>query len=114
MPQNKAFTGTGASAPVTRREFSDPLKKCRRWESNPHGSSPPEDFKSSDPIDASQTPATGSQQIGEPASLPLPYGPSSFPSELAEVVDAWPNLPEALKTGILAMIRAASGDGGGR
>jgi len=29
--------------------------------------------------------------------------------DLQAVVDAWPDLPEALKTGILAMVRAAGG-----
>jgi hypothetical protein len=30
-------------------------------------------------------------------------------TELAAVVDAWPELPEAIRAGILAMVRAASG-----
>jgi len=29
--------------------------------------------------------------------------------DLAAVVDAWPELPEAIKAGIVAMVRAASG-----
>jgi hypothetical protein len=29
--------------------------------------------------------------------------------DLAEVIDAWPNLPEPIRAGILAMIRSASG-----
>jgi hypothetical protein len=32
---------------------------------------------------------------------------SPFPPDLAEIVTAWPNLPEALKAGIVAMVRAA-------
>jgi len=31
--------------------------------------------------------------------------------DLAAVVEAWPSLPEAIKAGILAMIRAAGGEG---
>lgn len=31
--------------------------------------------------------------------------------DLAAVVDAWPNLPEAIRAGILAMVQAASGSG---
>jgi hypothetical protein len=34
-----------------------------------------------------------------------------FDHELAAVVDAWPTLPEPIKAGILAMIRAAGGAG---
>jgi hypothetical protein len=30
--------------------------------------------------------------------------------DLAAVVDAWPKLPEALKAGILAMVKAAARD----
>jgi hypothetical protein len=29
--------------------------------------------------------------------------------ELREVVEAWPKLPEAIRAGILAMVRASSG-----
>jgi hypothetical protein len=44
----------------------------------------------------------------------LPYGASEPPPELAEVVSAWPTLPEAIRAGILAMVRAASGTEDGR
>src|SRR3979409_1014943 len=40
-PRRKLFEMTGFD--VTCRLLSE----CRRWESNPHGGSPPEDFKSS-------------------------------------------------------------------
>jgi hypothetical protein len=33
--------------------------------------------------------------------------------DLSAVVDAWPMLPEAIRAGILAMVKAASGQGGG-
>ena len=70
---------------------------------------------------------------GKPSSTPLDSIPSSrqYPNEsgsirpltatqnatrlppddpgLAAVVEAWPELPEALKAGILAMVKAASG-----
>jgi hypothetical protein len=32
--------------------------------------------------------------------------------DLAAVVEAWPKLPDAIKAGILAMVKAASGKGG--
>jgi len=49
--------------------------------------------------------------MGGHPSLPLPFGPSEKPPDLAEVVAAWPELPEAIRAGILAMIRSASGRG---
>ena len=39
------LTGTGVDASC--RGESDPVPEYRRWDSNPHGGSPPEDFKSS-------------------------------------------------------------------
>jgi hypothetical protein len=30
-------------------------------------------------------------------------------ADLAQMIDAWPTLPDAIKTGILAMVRAARG-----
>jgi hypothetical protein len=44
----------------------------------------------------------------DPLSLPLPYGLTEVPSDLAAVVAAWPTLPEALRAGILAMVEAAA------
>jgi hypothetical protein len=48
---------------------------------------------------------------------PLPRSrPDTVPlaPDLAAVVSAWPTLPEPIRAGILAMVRAASGEGGGR
>ena len=68
------------------------------------------------PLIKSQTidrrnPNQGNEKERKPITLahPLPYEASNQPIDLAEVVDTWPSLPEALKAGILAMIRAASG-----
>ena len=44
-------------------------------------------------------------------SLPLPYGPPETPPDLAEIIDAWPALPEPIRAGILAMVRSSSGQG---
>jgi hypothetical protein len=35
-----------------------------------------------------------------------------LPTDLAEVLTAWPDLPEAIKAGILAMVKAVSGGAG--
>jgi hypothetical protein len=43
----------------------------------------------------------------------LPTGPGEVRSkpfpDLTSVVEAWPTLPEAIKAGILAMVRASGG-----
>jgi hypothetical protein len=33
-----------------------------------------------------------------------------FPPDLAEIVAAWPDLPDAIKTGVLALVRASVGN----
>ena len=65
-----------------------------------------EDFKSSEPVDVSQSGVTCSHPISDPISLHLPYG-TEFPPDLAAIVDAWPDLPDAIKAGILARIKAS-------
>ena len=44
-------------------------------------------------------------------SLSLPYEHSEPSTDLAEILDAWPNLPELIRAGILAVIRSSSGEG---
>jgi len=46
--------------------------------------------------------AQGSAQASKPAIIDAPADP-----QLAQVIDAWPTLPEALKAGIVAMVKAA-------
>jgi len=50
--------------------------------------------------------------IDDRLSLPLPYKPW-VPPDLTAIVDTWPELPEAIRAGILAMVKAASGKEGG-
>jgi hypothetical protein len=60
----------------------------------------------------SQTPVSedgGAESGAQDAAQPS--NPPSLPPELAEVVKAWPNLPEAIRAGILAMVKAATGNG---
>ncbi len=42
-------------------------------------------------------------------ALSLRLKPSEFPSDLTEVIDAWPTLPEAIRLGIVAMVKASGG-----
>ena len=44
-----------------------------------------------------------------PESGPLQDETAHFPPDLSVVVEAWPTLPEAVRAGILAMVRAAGG-----
>ena len=34
----------------------------------------------------------------------------SIPADLQQLIDAWPQLPEPVKTGIMAMVRASEGE----
>ena len=40
-----------------------------------------------------------------------PPTPVRSPPDLAAVIDAWPDLPEPIRAGIVAMVKAASGRG---
>jgi hypothetical protein len=51
-------------------------------------------------------PPTATQNATRPCQPHVTEDPS-----LAAVVDAWPELPEALKAGMVAMVKAASGSG---
>jgi hypothetical protein len=59
-------------------------------------------------------PATQTARLLGVSARPLPTEARRTPPDLAEVVAAWPELPEAVRAGIVAMIRAASGGGKGR
>jgi len=39
----------------------------------------------------------------------LPAVAAEIPQDLQALIDAWPALPDAIKAGILAMVRAAGG-----
>ena len=49
------------------------------------------------------------QSIDEKAQKSKVFGAKSkqIPPELADIIDAWPDLPEPVKAGILAMVKAA-------
>jgi hypothetical protein len=44
---------------------------------------------------------------GAPKALPAVWPPVIADADLRSIVDAWPTLPDALKAGIVAMVRAA-------
>jgi len=45
---------------------------------------------------------------------PCPSGSPGYPPYLTEIIDTWPDLPEPIRAGILAMIRTASAKTDGR
>ena len=59
--------------------------------------------------DVTRCPKRISCRIQDRQSLALPYAPSELAPDLAEVVAAWPALPEPIRAGILATIRALKG-----
>jgi hypothetical protein len=44
-----------------------------------------------------------------PEAAETPPAPPTFDANLARVVTAWPSLPEALKSAVLAIMKAAEG-----
>jgi hypothetical protein len=65
-------------------------------------------LQTSDQRDVKPSGENTSHFISERFSQPVPYnGP--LPPDLAAVIEAWDRLPEAIKAGILAMVRTASG-----
>jgi hypothetical protein len=65
-------------------------------------------FKTVSPRDLSYQAAPSLQHIDERLSLSRPYGGPEPPSELAEFVAAWDRLPEAVRAGIVAMVKASN------
>jgi hypothetical protein len=49
--------------------------------------------------------------VQESVAHHLPTDTCQVDPDLGDVVAAWPNLPEAIKAGILATVKAASGSG---
>jgi hypothetical protein len=52
--------------------------------------------------------AAPGQIDGETGALRNPHGPAQVDVGLVVVIQAWPHLPEAIKKGILAMVRVAA------
>jgi hypothetical protein len=65
-------------------------------------------LKTATPSDATPEPAKTSHRMSGHPCLSPAYGPSELTHDLAEIIDAWPDLPEPIRAGILAMIRSAS------
>jgi hypothetical protein len=52
-------------------------------------------------------------KISPPNFASRPSKPSKLDPDLSEIIGAWPNLPDAIKSGILAMVQATVGMPGG-
>jgi hypothetical protein len=66
-------------------------------------------FKTARAIDPTGNSSKDSGRANDRPSLPLPYGPSEIPADLALVIERWGDLPEAIRAGITAMVCAAGG-----
>jgi hypothetical protein len=64
-------------------------------------------FKTVAPIDGNAEVAASLRHIDDCLSLSQPYRAPDLPADLATVVAAWADLPEALRAGIVAMVKAA-------
>ena len=58
--------------------------------------------------DANPKSVKTSRRMSDRPCLSPAYGPSEPPPELAEIMEAWPSLPEPIRAGILAMVRASA------
>ena len=59
------------------------------------------------PHDANPKPVKGSRRMSDRPCLSPAYGPSETTPDLAEIIDAWPTLPEPIRAGIVAMVNAS-------
>jgi hypothetical protein len=48
------------------------------------------------------------QQAADSVAHPLPTDKRKISPDLAAVINAWPDLPEAIRAGILAMVKATT------
>jgi len=86
-----------------------PQVHYRLRESNPHaGFPPPEDFKSNAGRAITPNRNSGSGHIRNPLPTACPPTFVEPKSDLATVIDVWDRLPEAIKAGIVATVRAVS------
>jgi len=65
-----------------------------------------------------ESPKSHSDKTLRSASSPLahhlPTDKRKTPRELQSIIDAWSNLPDPIRAAIMALVNAASGNGGGR
>ncbi len=59
-------------------------------------------FKTVAPVDGTADATMGLRHIDDRLSLPQPYGSPDLAPDLAAVVSAWPELPEAMNVGFVA------------
>src|SRR5271157_2277414 len=102
--------GTSLNKRVGSVDLGDSLWSFKRrgWDSNPRTGGTCQRF--SRPSRSSRKPEP-EQDLRQPAPCVahhLPTDTCKTDPDLAAVVAAWPNLPEAIKAGIVAMVKAAS------
>ena len=63
-------------------------------------------LQTSSRLDVNPSTENTSHFINERFSLPVPYK-SPLPPDLAALIEAWDRLPEAIRAGIVAMVKAS-------
>ena len=83
-----------------------PVLECERRESNPH----PLRDRNLNPLDRRDNPLSANELRPSRGFVahPLPTDTRQTPPDLAAVIDAWPDLPEPIRAGILALVKAVS------
>jgi hypothetical protein len=88
------------------------LVERRGRDSNPRDPCGPYGFQDRPHDSVNSLPTKGLRQAPSPVVAQGKRAAQKTPSDLAAIIDAWPTLPEAIKAGILAMVRASGRDRG--
>lgn len=76
----------------------------------PWGFELPPDSKQETPVSGSRGNKSGNNPAGsDPRTAPATHPPTPADPDLAAVIAAWPDLPPAVRAGVVAMVRAAGG-----
>src|SRR5262245_50844904 len=86
------------------------MEKRRGWDSNPRTGGTCQRFSRPSLRSQNAKSYKDLRPEGKPFAHHLPTDTCNTNADLAAVVAAWPELPEAIRAGILAIVKAASSD----